>query len=382
MIKRHIKYRWINLFEVLLNKIPNLKYFYWDKDFKLESGEILHGFQLAYETYGQLNGSKTNAIIIFHALSGSSHVYRNNSEIGGWWDEMVGVGKPFDPSKYFIICANILGSCYGSTGPSSNNPQTRNLYRLNFPIITIHDIVKSIKLLIDYLGVKKILTITGGSMGGMQVLDWVVSYPEMTQSVIPIATAAYATTLNIALNEVQRQAIYSDPFWNKGNYYTGYPPNKGLRLAREIGHITYLSEDSMKEKFGRRLYHNLNYIFQFEEEFEVESYLQYKGDSFIKRFDANSYLYITKTIDYFDLREGNLTKTFSHLKNVKFLVISFTSDWLYPTSQSKEIVQALKSNNIDTSFVEIDTNYGHDSFLVECDDLRVIVSNFLNNLHI
>jgi len=329
-----------------------------------------------------LNGSKTNAIIIFHALSGSSHVYRNNSDLGGWWDEMVGVGKPFDPSKYFIICANILGSCYGSTGPSSNNPQTRKLYRLNFPIITIHDIVKSIKLLIDYLGVKKILTITGGSMGGMQVLDWVVNYPEITQSVIPIATAAYATTLNIALNEVQRQAIYSDPFWNKGNYYTGYPPNKGLRLAREIGHITYLSEDSMKEKFGRRLYHNLEYIFQFEEEFEVESYLQYKGDSFIKRFDANSYLYITKTIDYFDLREGNLTKTFSHLKNVKFLVISFTSDWLYPTSQSKEIVQALKSNNIDTSFVEIDTNYGHDSFLVICDDLRVIVSNFLNNLHI
>ena len=329
-----------------------------------------------------MNNSKTNAVIIFHALSGSSHVYRNNSELGGWWDKMVGPNKSFDPSKYFIICANILGSCYGSTGPSSINPQTRKPYCLSFPIITIRDIVRSIKLLIDHLGVKRILTVTGGSMGGMQALDWAISYPEITQSVIPIATAAYATTLNIALNAVQRQAIYSDPSWNKGNYYTGYPPNAGLRLAREIGHITYLSEDSMKERFGRRLQDNPMYNFQFEEEFEVERYLQYKGDSFIKRFDPNSYLYITKTIDYFDIKKENLTANFSHLKKVKFLVISFTSDWLYPTSQSKEIVYALKSNGIETSFVEINTNYGHDSFLVECKDLSIVVSNFLNNLQL
>ncbi|MFW9881353.1 MAG: homoserine O-acetyltransferase [Candidatus Thorarchaeota archaeon] len=358
-----------------------MKYFYSREEFKLESGKTLPGFKLAYETYGNLNSSRSNAILIFHALSGSSHVYKDNSEIDGWWDEMVGVGKPFDPSKYFIICANILGSCYGSTGPSSLNIKTNKPYGLLFPIITIHDMVKSIKLLVDNLGVKRVLSVTGGSLGGFQALDWAVSYPNITQSVIPIATASYATTFNIAFNRVQRQAIYSDPNWNNGNYYNSQSPNGGLRLAREIGHITYLSEDSMREKFGRDLHYNPEYTFQFKEEFEVESYLQYKGTSFIKRFDANSYLYITKAIDYFDLRkDGNLAVIFNPLKNVKFLVISFSSDWLYPTSQSKEIVYALKSNAIETSFVEIKTNYGHDSFLVECKDLREVVSNFLVNL--
>lgn len=338
-------------------------------------------FQLAYETYGKLNSSKSNGILIFHALSGSSHVYKDNSEWGGWWDEMVGPGKSFDTNKYFIICANILGSCYGSTGPASTNPKNRRRYCLDFPIITIHDIVKSNKLLIDHLGIEKLLAVTGGSMGGMQALDWAVSYPEMTQAVIPMATAAYATTFNIAFNEVQRQAIYSDPNWNKGNYYNGYPPNAGLRVARQIGHITYLSEDSMKEKFGRNLQHNPELVFQFTEEFEVESYLQHKGTAFTNRFDANSYLYITKAIDYFDLRkQGGLFKTFSPLKNLKFLVISFSSDWLYPTTQAKEIVFALKSNNIDVSYAEIEIGYGHDSFLIECEDLRVLVTNFLNNL--
>ena len=341
----------------------------------------MNGFQLAYETYGKLNSTGSNVIIIFHALSGSSHIYRNQSGIGGWWDEMVGIGKPFDPSKYYIICANILGSCYGSTGPSSINPETGERYGLTFPIITVNDIVKSIKLLIDYLGVKKILSVSGGSLGGFQALDWAVSYPQITKSVIPIATASYATTFNVAFNEVQRQAIYSDSNWNNGNYYKGDLPNLGLKLAREIGHITYLSEDSMKERFGRDLRYSPEYVFQFKEEFEVESYLQHKGDAFTKRFDANAYLYITKTIDYFDLRkEGDLALTFYPLKNMKFLVVSFSSDWLYPTSQSKEIVNALKSNGIESSFVEIKTNYGHDSFLVECNDLRVIVSNFLNNL--
>ncbi len=340
-------------------------------------------FQLAYETYGQLNKSKSNSILIFHALSGSSHIYHDNSEVGGWWDEMVGSGKPFDPSKYFIICVNILGSCYGSTGPSSINQETGAIYGISFPIITVHDIVSAIKLLIDHLNIKKVLAVTGGSLGGFQALDWAVSYPEMTHSVIPIATASYATTFNIAFNEVQRQAIYSDPNWNNGNYYMNEPPNIGLRLARQIGHITYLSEDSMKEKFGRELRYNPEYIFQFKEEFEVETYLEYKGTAFTKRFDANSYLYLTKAIDYFDLRkDNNLVKTLRPSKEVKFLVISFSSDWLYPTSQSKEIVYALKSNGIETSFIEIKTNYGHDSFLVKCKDLRIVVSNFLNNLHI
>lgn len=373
----------INFFRDLLNKIPNLKYFTWNKDFKLESGKILHGFQLAYETYGELNANGSNALLIFHALSGSSHVYRDNCEVGGWWDKMVGIGKPFDPTKYFIVCANILGSCYGSTGPSSINPETSRYYGLKFPIITVTDIVKSIKLLTDYLGIKKIVGVTGGSLGGFQALEWAVNYPNITRSVIPIATASYATTFNIAFNEVQRQAIYSDPNWNTGNYYGGEPPNIGLRLAREIGHITYLSEDSMREKFGRELRFTPEYVFRFEEEFEVESYLQYQGTAFTKRFDANSYLYITKTIDYFDLKKnGDLALTLLPLKNTKFLVISFTSDWLYPTSQSREIIHALKSNGIESSFVEIDTNYGHDSFLVECDDLREVVSNFLKNIAI
>ena len=232
---------WRNFFNDLLDKVQDIKYFVWDKDFRLESGKTLKGFQLAYETYGNLNSAGSNAIVIFHALSGNSHAYRNKSEIEGWWDEMVGIGKPFDPSKYFIICANVLGSCYGSTGPSSINPETGERYGLTFPIITVHDIVKSIKLLIDYLGLKKILSVSGGSLGGFQALDWAVSFPQMTQSVIPVATASYATTFNVAFNEVQRQAIYSDPNWNNGNYYKGELPNLGLKLAREIGHITYLS---------------------------------------------------------------------------------------------------------------------------------------------
>ena len=371
------------VFNSVLDKINSLKYFFWKKDFKLESGRTLPGFQLAYETYGNLNPSRTNVILIFHALSGSSHVYKDESEIGGWWDEMVGVGKPFDPSKYYIICVNILGSCYGSTGPSSINPETKKPYGLSFPIITVHDIIRSIKLLIDHLNIENILAVSGGSLGGFQSLDWAVTFPGITQSVIPIATASYATPFNIAFNEVQRQAIFSDPNWNNGNYYNGEPPNVGLRLAREIGHITYLSEDSMKEKFGRDLRYNPEYVFQFEEEFEVESYLQHKGTSFTKRFDANSYLYITKTIDYFDLRkDGNLSTMFLRLKDIKFLVISFSSDWLYPTSQSREIVYALKSNGIETSFVEIKTNYGHDSFLVRCADLREVITNFLKNLNL
>ncbi len=371
------------IFGDFLKNVNNIKYFRWNKEFKLESGKFLSEFQLAYETYGQLNKTRSNAILVFHALSGSSHVYKGNSEIAGWWDEMVGPEKPFDTNKYFIICANFLGSCYGSTGPSSINPNTNKPYGLDFPIITIHDMVNATKLLIDDLNIKKLYAVTGGSMGGMQALDWTVNFPETVNGIILMATAANATTLNIALNEVQRQAIYSDPNWNHGEYYAKNEPINGLKLAREIGHITYLSEESMKEQFGRNLQHNPKLIFQFSEEFQVESYLQYKGLSFTKRFDANSYLYITKAIDYFDLRlKGNLSFTFTPLKNVKFLIVSFSSDWLYPTSQAKEIVFALKSNNIDVSFVEIKINYGHDSFLIECKDLRDIVSSFLNSLKI
>ncbi|MFO8017839.1 MAG: homoserine O-acetyltransferase [Promethearchaeia archaeon] len=368
----------------LLDNYTNVKYFYSEKEFGLESSQILPNFRLAYETYGVLNKSKTNAILIFHALSGSSHVYSDDTEIGGWWDEVVGPNLPIDTNKYFVICANMLGSCYGSTGPASTNSKTKKPYGLEFPIITIHDMVKANKLLIDHLGIESLLAVVGGSMGGMQALDWAISYPKITYAVIPIATAAYATTFNIAFNEVQRQAIFSDPNWNQGNYYDNHsPPNQGLRLARQIGHITYLSEESMKEKFGRDLRHNPKLVFQFTEEFEVESYLQYKGSSFTKRFDANSYLYLTKAIDYFDIREnGNLAHPLSNLETIQFLVISFTSDWLYPTTQAREIVCALKANGIKTSFVEIDYNYGHDSFLLDCKDFKVILSNFLENLEL
>ncbi|MFX1239503.1 MAG: homoserine O-acetyltransferase [Promethearchaeota archaeon] len=347
---------------------------------KLESGETLPKFTLAYETFGNLNKEKSNAILIFHALSGSSHVFQGESKIGGWWDEMVGPDLPFDTNKYYIICSNNLGSCYGSTGPSSINPETGKSYALDFPIITISDICHCTKLLIDHLGIKKLYCITGGSMGGMLVLDWVVNYPGSTKSAIPMATAAYATTFNIAFNEVQRQAIYSDPKWNDGNYDPNDPPVGGLKLARQIGHITYLSEDSMREKFGRRLQHNPKLVFQFEEEFRVESYLQYKGTAFTKRFDANTYLYITKAIDYFDIRRKDFSRTFSNLEDIKFLVISFSSDWLYPTSQSKEIVYALKTNSVNVSFVEINIDYGHDSFLIKCEDLKDVVRNFLKNI--
>ncbi|MBY8983430.1 MAG: homoserine O-acetyltransferase [Candidatus Lokiarchaeota archaeon] len=367
--------------EFLLEKIPNLKLFEWNRDFKLDSGESLPQFRLVYETFGILNPKKSNAILIFHALSGSSHVYHNNTGMNGWWDEMVGPNKPFDTNKYFIICANVLGGCYGSTGPSSIDPINNKEYRLDFPIITIHDIVKGIKLLIDNLGIEKLLTVTGGSIGGMQALDWVISYPKMTRSVILMATAAYATTFNIAFNELQRQSIFSDPKWKNGYYSNENPPINGLRLARQIGHITYLSEDSMKKKFGRNLQHNPELIFQFTQEFEVESYLHYKGTSFTERFDANSYLYITKAIDYFDIRENqNLIPTFKDIKDTKFLILSFSSDWLYPTTQSKEIVFALKSNGLDVSFAEIDINYGHDSFLIDCLDLKEITFNFLKNI--
>lgn len=364
----------------VLSIIPNVQFFHWKKPIRLESGKTLPEFQLAYETFGTLNKDKSNAILIFHALSGGSHVYKGDSEIDGWWDEMIGPNLPLDTNKFFFICANNLGSCYGSTGPSSINPNTKKVYALDFPIITIHDICHCIKLLIDNMAIKQLLCVVGGSMGGMLVLDWVINYPNYTKSAIPMATAAYATTFNVAFNEVQRQAIYSDPEWNNGDYDLTNPPNRGLKLARQIGHITYLSEESMRDKFGRRLQHNPKLIFQFKEEFQVESYLHYKGTAFTKRFDANTYLYITKAIDYFDLRNGNLSNTFSRLDDIKFLVISFSSDWLYPTSQAKEIVYALKTNSVNVSFVEIDINYGHDSFLIECKDLKEVVSNFLNSL--
>ncbi|MCP4650876.1 MAG: homoserine O-acetyltransferase [PVC group bacterium] len=347
----------------------------------LKSGKKLGPITLAYETYGQLNENKSNAVLIVHALSGNAHAagLSEGEEKPGWWDDMIGPGKAFDTDKYFIICSNVIGGCQGSTGPASLNPETDKPYGLEFPLITIEDMINAQKKLIDYLGIKKLLTVAGGSMGGMQALQWVASYPEMICSVIPIATALKHSPQQIAFDEVGRQAVMSDPDWLNGNYYGHGQPQKGLSVARMIGHITYMSDESMEKKFSRRLKDD-NYTFSFSADFEVEGYLRYRGDSFVKRFDANSYLYITKAMDYFDLSQGKL---FPENRNVdmRFLVIAFRSDWLYPAYQAKEIVQQIKMKNIDATYCEVKSTYGHDAFLLEIDEQTHLISHFLNNVY-
>jgi len=351
----------------------------------LSSGEKLGPVTIAYETYGKLNTNASNAILIFHALSGDAHVagyHSTNDNKPGWWDIMVGPGKPFDTNKYFVICSNVIGGCKGSTGPSSINPATGKPYGTSFPIITISDMIKPQKKLLEHLGIKRLLTIAGGSMGGMQALQWIVNYPDSTHSAILIATSPTHTAQAIAFNSVGRYAIITDPNWNSGNYYGKKPPDIGLSLARMIGHITYLSEESMHQKFGRKTIKRKGEgKFDFAREFEVESYLQYKGESFIKRFDANSYLYIAKAIDYFDIYNGkrSLAEALKDVK-AKCLVISFTSDWLYPKEQSLEIVKALKINGVDTTYCNLESNYGHDAFLIDDDRLKKLISGFLHSV--
>ncbi len=351
-------------------------------ELKLDSGEKLGPITLAYETYGKLNKNKTNAILLCHAFSGDAHVAGINKDDGsiGWWDAMVGPKKAFDTEKFFVICSNIIGGCKGSTGPSSLNPKTKKPYALDFPVITVKDIVNAQKCLIDYLEIEKLFSIAGGSMGGMQALQWVVSYPDMVRSVIPIATTLKHSPQQIAFNEVGRQAIMSDHNWNNGDYYGKTIPSKGLALARMIGHITYMSDISMKEKFGRKIKEKKQ-VFKFEPDFEVEGYLRYRGDSFVKRFDANSYLYITKAMDYFDLLgEKKLNEVFKNIKT-KFLVIAFKSDWLYPLYQSHEIVKACKMADVDTTFCEIESTYGHDAFLLEVEEETHLIKHFLNKIY-
>lgn len=351
-------------------------------ELRLESGETLGPITLAYETYGRPNADRSNAILILHALSGDAHVagyHSPDDKKPGWWDEAVGPGKMFDTDRYWVICSNVIGGCKGSTGPSSVNPRTGRPYGLSFPVVTIADMVNAQRHLIDHLGIDKLLTVVGGSMGGMQALQWAVAYPERVRSCIPLAATARLSPQTIALNEVGRQAIYRDPHWNHGDYYDGPRPNAGLALARMIGHITYLSDKSMHRKFGRRLQNRERYGYDFSVEFEVESYLQYHGENFIKRFDANSYLYITKAMDYFDLANGtgSLVRAFAPAAAVKFLVVSFTSDWLYPSYQSREIVSALKANGADVTYCDVDSDYGHDAFLLEVDTLTQLISDFL-----
>ncbi|MDK1030831.1 MAG: homoserine O-acetyltransferase [Planctomycetia bacterium] len=354
-------------------------------EMELECGTRLGPITLAYETYGKLTPEKDNVVLIVHALSSDAHVAGFNSATDtkpGWWDIMVGPGKPFDTNKYFVLCSNIIGGCNGSTGPSTTNPKTGKPYGLDFPMVTVGDMVAAQRKLLDHLGLKKLLSICGGSMGGMQVLEWAVQYPDMVVSAMPIATTARLSAQAIAFNEVGRQAIMADPNWQRGNYYGGTPPRDGLAIARMIGHITYLSDEQMHEKFGRRLQNRQQLGYDFSTDFEVESYLRYQGDSFVKRFDANSYLYLSKAMDYFDLpkKHGSLVQAFERVK-AHLLVVSFTSDWLFPTYQSKEIVKALKATGVPTTFLEITKKYGHDAFLLRSDELAQTIRSFLRNIY-
>ena len=352
----------------------------------LECGARLGPIRIAYEVYGTLNSDKNNAILILHALSGDAHVagfHSEEDEKPGWWDSMVGPGKGIDTDKYFVVCSNIIGSCMGSTGPDSLNPKTAKPYGLEFPVVTVGDMVGAQKSLVDALGIERLLAVVGGSIGGMQVLEWCVRYPEMVASAIPLATTTKHSALAIAFNEIARQAIMTDPNWNDGNYYSGSRPETGLAVARMIGHVTYLSDESMRLKFGRRLQDKSDFSFSFDPEFQVESYLRYQGRRFVERFDANAFLYITKAGDYFDLAEqhggGSIVEAFSK-SNARFLVVSFTSDWLYPTYQSREMVKAIKKTGLDVSFCEIEAEWGHDAFLIPNPRLSSIIGGFLNRV--
>lgn len=348
-------------------------------ELKLVSGRSLGPITLAYETYGTLNAEKSNAVLVEHALSGDAHAagFRAEAKDPGWWNDIIGSGKAIDTEKYFVICSNVIGGCKGSTGPASINPKTGKPYGLDFPIITIEDMVRAQKHLIDHLGISKLLCVIGGSMGGMQALQWVALYPECVQSVIPIATALKHSPQQIAFSEVERQAVMADPAWNKGNYYdAAEKPEKGLAVARMIGHITYMSDTSMEEKFSRRMKEK-DFSFDFTADFEVEGYLRYRGDSFVKRFDANSYLYITKAMDYFDLSGDKLLPSGVE-NNIRFLVIAFKSDWLYPSYQAQDIVRQLKIKGADATYCEVKSTYGHDAFLLEIEEETHLIKHFLN----
>ena len=350
----------------------------------LDAGVDFSPVQVAWESYGDLDRNKSNAILILHAFSGDAHAAGVSAESGqtGWWDNMIGPGKAFDTDRYYVICSNILGGCRGTTGPSSINPETGCPYAMSFPVVTVSDMVRMQKKLIDHLGIERLLAVSGGSMGGMQALEWAVAFPESVAAAIPIATTARHSAQQIAFNEVGRQAIMADPDWCGGNYYGNKPPARGLAVARMVGHITYMSDDSMREKFGRRTRGKQEFGFDFGVDFEVESYLRYRGSQFVDRFDANSYLYITKAMDWFDLglSYGSVAAALERVQS-RFLVLSFTSDWLYPSYQSLDIVRLLRSRNCDVAYCELPSNYGHDAFLVDVAEQTELVRGFLESTH-
>ncbi|WP_370661540.1 homoserine O-acetyltransferase [Pelagibius sp. 7325] len=348
----------------------------------LDCGIGLSPVTLAYQTYGTLNADKSNAILVCHALTGDQFMAGTHPVTGkdGWWSLMVGPGLPLDTERYFLICINVLGGCMGSTGPKSVNPATGEPWALDFPVITVADMVRAQKRLIDHLGIDKLFCVIGGSMGGMQVLEWAAKYPQKVFAAVPIATAAHHTAQNIAFHEVGRQAIMADLDWCGGRYIAeGRNPDRGLAVARMTAHITYLSEPALHRKFGRRLQDRSGLTFGFEADFQVESYLRHQGASFVQRFDANSYLYITRAMDYFDLaREhgGKLANAFRDTP-VRFCVVSFTSDWLFPTSENRDIVHALNAVAADVSFVEIESDAGHDAFLLDEPEFRDTLAGFI-----
>ncbi|OUS11633.1 homoserine O-acetyltransferase [Rhodospirillales bacterium 47_12_T64] len=354
----------------------------FDDPMPLDSGIELGPIEVSYQTYGTLNAAKNNAIVICHALTGDQFVSETHpiTQKPGWWAMMVGPGKPVDTDKYFVICSSVIGGCMGSTGPVSVDPKTNKPYGLNFPVITIGDMVRAQKRLVESLGIKKLFCVIGGSMGGMQVLQWAVSYPEMVFAAIPIATAPRHTAQNIAFHEVGRQAIMADPNWCHGAYLEeDKVPRAGLSVARMTAHVTYLSEPALHRKFGRRLQDRTNLTYGFDADFQVESYLRHQGFTFVERFDANSYLYITRAMDYFDLAEehnGMLANAFKD-SPVRFCVISFSSDWLFPTSANREIVHALNAVAADVSFVEVQSDAGHDAFLLKEPGFHETVDGFI-----
>lgn len=357
----------------------------FDTPLTFKSGAVLPRYELMYETYGTLNADKSNAILICHALSGHHHVagyYENDTKNIGWWDNMVGPGKPIDTLKFFVIGLNNLGGCHGSTGPSSIDPATGKPYGSSFPVVTVEDWVNAQARLADQLGIQRFAAIVGGSLGGMQAMQWALAYPDRVAHVLAIATAPHLTAQNIAFNDVARSAILTDPEFHGGDFYQhSVVPTRGLRLARMLGHITYLSDDAMADKFGRELRHGkLN--FSYDIEFQIESYLRYQGDKFAAYFDANTYLLMTKALDYFDpAREldGDLNRAFAAAK-AKFLVVSFTTDWRFSPARSHEIVHALLHNRLDVSYAEVASDHGHDSFLMEDAQYMTVMKNYLDRV--
>ncbi len=366
-----------------MNHIEKVKKLIIDKPLKLDCGQTISNFPLAYETYGKLNYKKDNAILAFHALSGDQFASGVNpiTNKEGWWNYLIGPGKAIDTQKYFVICANVIGGCMGSYGPSNINPKTNKHFGTEFPVITINDIVNAQYHLLEFFKIKKLFSVLGGSMGGMQVLQFVSNFPNKSETAIPIACTASHSAQNIALNELGRQSIMADQNWSNGFYQENKKsPDKGLAVARMAAHITYLSKKGLEAKFGRKLQERDDLKFSFDADFQIESYLRYQGSVFVDRFDANSYLYITRAMDYFDLTKqfnGNLSKAFEK-SETKFFIISFTSDWLYPTSENREIVIALNSIGKNVGFAEITSDKGHDSFLLDVPDFLNTIKNFLN----